>query len=137
MVLRADVVALTPDFDARVMQRVRAESRDVPGRGLWRWMTRARTVNVSPLATLALAAGLAGIMALAVQRGDVGVRQAAEARATALPSSSAGGERMMEFVFVNRSASSVAIVGDFNDWEEGGSPLRRVDSVITVGDVTT
>ena len=33
---------------------------------------------------------------------------------------------MMEFVFVNSSASSVAIVGDFNDWEEGGSPLRRV-----------
>jgi 1,4-alpha-glucan branching enzyme len=39
---------------------------------------------------------------------------------------SAGREQMMEFVFVNRSASSVAIVGDFNDWEEGGSPLRRV-----------
>jgi 1,4-alpha-glucan branching enzyme len=35
---------------------------------------------------------------------------------------------MTEFVFVNPSASSVAIVGDFNDWEEGGSPLRRVSA---------
>jgi hypothetical protein len=125
MALRGDVVAFAPEFDARVMQRVRAESRDVPGRGIWRWMTRPRAVNVSPLGALALAAGLAGIIALAAQRTDLGIRTAVEAPPAAL-APSAGREQMMEFVFVNRSASSVAIVGDFNDWEEGGSPLRRV-----------
>jgi hypothetical protein len=125
MALRGDVVALAPDFDARVMQRVRTESREVPGRGVWRWMIRPRTVSVSPLGALALAAGLAGIVALAARGTDVGIRTAGEAPSAAL-ASAARSEQMMEFVFVAPSASSVAIVGDFNDWEEGGSPMRRV-----------
>ena len=121
--LRNDPVALAPDFDARVMHRVRTESREAPGRGLWGWMTRGRTVRVSPLGALALAAGLAGIIALAA-REDVAIRRAGESRSAAL-TPAAPSEQMMKFVFVNPSASSVAIVGDFNDWEEGGSPLRR------------
>jgi 1,4-alpha-glucan branching enzyme len=32
-----------------------------------------------------------------------------------------------EFIFVNASASKVAIVGDFNDWDAGVSELRRVE----------
>jgi len=121
--LRDERAALAPDFDARVMQRVRAESREAPGHGLWSWMTRRRTVRVSPLGALALAAGLAGIITLAARREDVGTRTATEAPA-------ARTEQMMEFVFVDTSASSVAIVGDFNDWEEGGSPLRRVSDQV-------
>jgi hypothetical protein len=125
MALRSDVIAFAPGFDARVMQRVRAESRGVPGRGVWRWMMRPRTVSVSPLGALALAAGLAGIVALAARRDDAGVRTGAEAPSAA-QTPAVGAEQAMRFVFVNPSASSVAIVGDFNDWEEGGSPLRRV-----------
>jgi hypothetical protein len=124
MALRGDVAVLAPDFETRVMQRVRAESREAPARGVWRWMTRARTVSVSPLGALALAAGLAGIVALAARRDSVGVRSAIEAP-SATPASGARTQQM-EFLFVAPSASSVAIVGDFNDWEEGGSPLRRV-----------
>ena len=123
--LRGDVVALAPGFDEGVMQRVRAESRDVPGRSVWRWMTRPRTVNVSPLGALALAAGFAGIVALASRRDTAGIPAAAEAPSAVL-APAARSERMTEFVFVAPSASSVAIVGDFNDWEEGGSPLRRM-----------
>ncbi len=125
MILRSDVVALAPDFDARVMHRVRTEPRELPRRGAWRWMTRPRTVSVSPLGALALAAGLAGIVVLATRRDDAGIRTATEARATAVTPTAAS-ERMTEFVFVDSSASEVAIVGDFNDWEEGGSPLHRV-----------
>jgi hypothetical protein len=125
MALRSDVVALSPDFDAGVMQRIRTESRETPGRGAWRWMTRPRTVSISPLGALALAAGLAGIVALAARRDDAGIRTALEASPAAL-SSTARSEQPMRFVFVAASASSVAIVGDFNDWEEGGSPLSRV-----------
>jgi hypothetical protein len=122
MTLRSETVALAPDFDARVMERVRAES-PIAGPGIWRWMTRSRTVRVSPLGALALAAGLAGVVTLAARRDDTVARTVAEASAVA-PGPAAA--QMMEFVFVNSSASSVAIVGDFNDWEEGGSPLRRV-----------
>jgi hypothetical protein len=128
MALRNDAMALAPDFDARVMQRVRAESREAPGRGLWGWMTRGRTISVSPLGALALAAGLAGIVALGARR-DVGIRTGGEAPSAALAPASRA-EQMMKFVFVTPSASSVAIVGDFNDWEEGKSPLRRVSEQV-------
>lgn len=127
--LRNDAVALAPDFDARVMQRVRAESREAPGHGVWRWLTRPRRVHVSPLGALALAAGLAGIVALAARRDDVGTRPGAEAPSAA-PTAASRAEQMMKFVFVAPSASSVAIVGDFNDWEEGKSPLRRVSGQV-------
>lgn len=121
--LRGETVRVTADFDARVMQRVREESQMIVVPGLWRWMTRSRTVKVSPLGALALAAGLAGVVTLAARRDDGG-RAASPAPASAAAVAPAA--QMMEFVFVNSSASSVAIVGDFNDWEEGGSPLRRV-----------
>jgi hypothetical protein len=120
--LRSEPIRLAPDFDARVMQYVREDARQTGGLRLWRWMTRTRTVRVSPLGALALAAGLAGVVTLAARR-DEPVAAGAAAAATA-PASAAA--RNMEFIFVNASASSVAIVGDFNDWEEGGSPLHRV-----------
>lgn len=123
-VLRGDVVALAPDFDARVMALVREDSRAVHTRGVWAWMTRPRMVRVTPLGALALAAGLAGVIALAARDGAAPIDTVAQAPAGALvPASSS--EQMMEFVFVAPSASSVAIVGDFNDWEEGGSPMQR------------
>ena len=125
LALRGDAVTLAPDFDARVMEHVRAASREDRGRGVWRWMTRARTVSVTPLGALALAAGLAGVIALAARRGNVGVRTGSSLPPVALTAAS-GAAQPMNFVFVARSASSVAIVGDFNDWQEGASPLHRV-----------
>jgi hypothetical protein len=129
MTLRSNAIALAPDFDARVMVRVREESRQMRRPGLWRWMTRSRTVNVSPLGALALAAGLVGVVTLGARR-DQAVASAVVEAPVAAPAPASPGARMMEFVFVNSSASSVAIVGDFNDWEEGGSPLRRVSEKV-------
>ena len=123
MALRQDVATVGPDFDTRVMQRIRAESRGVEPRGIWSWMTRPRTVTVSPLGALALAAGLAGIVVLAARSREVAIPQGGAASAAV--TTGAPIPQMTRFVFVARSASSVAIVGDFNDWEEGGSPLRR------------
>lgn len=127
MTLRRETVALSPNFDARVMQRVREEARVVGGAAVWRWMTRPRTIRVSPLAGLALAAGLAGVVAIGVRGSDTETVTEAAVPTAAPPSASPSAEQMMKFVFVNPSASSVAIVGDFNDWEEGGSPLRRME----------
>lgn len=125
MTLRRETVAVSPDFDARVMQRVREEARQAAGTGLWRWMTRSRTIKVSPLAGLALAAGLAGLVALAA-RGDADRPTVIPDRTVAIVPEAAPAQRMTEFIFVNPSASKVAIVGDFNDWDEGVSPLRRM-----------
>ena len=121
--LRGETVRVTTDFDARAMQRVREESQIIVVPGLWRWMTRSRTIKLSPLGALALAAGLAGVVTLAARRDDGGRNLSTVAGSEVAGAPSA---QMMEFVFVNPSASSVSIVGDFNDWEEGGSPLQRV-----------
>ena len=121
--LRRDVVAFAPDFDARVMGLVREEPRAVPVRGIWSWMTRPRTVRVTPIGALALAAGLAGVIALAARNEGPAVNGIEQAPPGMVMQASS--TQMMEFVFVAPSASSVAIVGDFNDWEEGGSPMRR------------
>jgi 1,4-alpha-glucan branching enzyme len=82
-------------------------------------------VSVTPLGALALAAGLAGVIALAARRSDVGVRTASDLPPVTLASAT-GAAQPMNFIFVARSASSVAIVGDFNDWQETASPLHRV-----------
>jgi hypothetical protein len=126
MTLRREAVALSPDFDAHVMQHVRDASREIASPGVWRWMTRSRTIRVSPLAGLALAAGLAGVVALAARRNDIGARTAAPVPAVAFTPAAAPMQQPTEFIFVNASASKVAIVGDFNDWDEGVSPLRRI-----------
>ena len=121
--LRGETVRVTADFDARAMQRVREESQIIVVPGLWRWMTRSRTIKLSPLGALAVAAGLAGVVTLAARRDDGGRNLSTVPAGEVVGAPSA---QMMEFVFVNPSASSVSIVGDFNDWEEGGSPLQRV-----------
>lgn len=125
--LRREALALPPDFDARVMQHVRDASREIASPGLWRWMTRPRTIRVSPLAGLALAAGLAGVVALAARGDELGTTGRASGPASAIAPPSAPSQQLMKFVFVDSSASRVAIVGDFNDWDEGVSQLRRLE----------
>ncbi|MGQ0714970.1 MAG: isoamylase early set domain-containing protein [Gemmatimonadaceae bacterium] len=128
MSLRRERVVLTEDFDARVMSEVRAASRDAARGGVLRWMLRPRTVSVSPLGGLALAAGVTGIVALAV--GDEGPRDTVPpAVTTAVPATqftpASSTEQMTRFVFVAPSASTVTVVGDFNDWDSEASPLQR------------
>ena len=122
MSLRREHYVLSPDFDERVMGEVRVASRDVARRGLWRWMLRPRTVSVSPLGALALAAGLAGVVALAARQNEGPIATSVETRTVAVTPVAA--EQMTEFVFNAPSASRVHIVGDFNDWDSEASPLQ-------------
>jgi hypothetical protein len=115
---------LASDFDERVMREVRVASRDVGRRGLWRWMLRPRTVSVSPLGALALAAGLAGVVALAARDDDASIATVTGAPSAAI--TPAAGQQMTKFIFNAPSASRVHIVGDFNDWDSEASPLQRM-----------
>lgn len=117
--LRAPEV-LAPDFEARLMAQARAElarQRAVPGRKSW-WTTQ-RMYAVSPLAGLALAAGLAIVAAtstLALARSDT---PAAIATAAAHDT-----VQLVRFVFADSSARTVSLVGDFNGWSRTETPLR-------------
>ena len=123
--LRREQMVLAADFDERVMREVRVTSRDVTRRGLWRWMLQPRSVSVSPLGALALAAGLAGVVALAARQDEGPVPTSVQASPVAL--TPVGTQQMTKLLFVAPSASQVHIVGDFNDWDSEASPLQRMD----------
>jgi hypothetical protein len=121
--LRRDV-AFDPLFDARVMAAVRAEPRPGTAAAWWAALTRPRPVMISPLGGLALAAGIAGLVlgaaiAASALRLESGAGPAAGAGA------GAAGPVPVQFVLVMPEARSVALVGDFNDWDVRAAPLER------------
>lgn len=127
--LRAPV-PVSPGFDARVMDAVRGAVPARPAGPPLAWLTRRRTVRLSPLAGLALAAGLAGVAVLGAravappQRAAVAVAPAAPPVAVRL----AAGARLLHptrFALAAPDARSVALVGEFNDWDPASTPLAR------------
>jgi hypothetical protein len=113
---------IDPTFDRRVMNAVR--ELPVPGAGLGnralRWFLRPRTVRVSPLSGLALAAALAGLI-------FGGVRVLSPRPSPAPVEAARPGEveaRLVQFVLVAPEAARVSLVGDFNDWDETATSLE-------------
>jgi hypothetical protein len=125
-------VAIDPRFDARLMAAVRAEPRRARGSrtgDAWRWLVRPRTIALSPVAGLALAAGVAGLVILAARDRRTGetvaVRQEPAARDAAPVVAAASAARVMQlFIFVRPRAGSVSLVGDFNDWDPAATPMQ-------------
>lgn len=114
--------AVDPAIDARIMTAVAAEPRPArhgPVTAVWTWLSRPRTLRVSPLAGLAAAALVAVLLwrPWSVRPQPVAPHSAA-----------------VRFVYVDRAAASVVLVGDFNDWNAESTPLQRAagDGVWTV-----
>jgi hypothetical protein len=116
--LRAPV-ALAQGFDASVMAEVRRPA------GRWRaaarWWTEPR-LRLSPLVGLAWAAGLAAVALLGARALERPLRGTGTAQDTALAPEA--GTQVVQFVLVAPRAASVALVGDFNDWDPSRTPLR-------------
>ncbi len=106
------------DFDARLMARVRREARPGSLAGAWAALRQPRPVMVSPVGLLALAAGVATLL-LGVAIG------AGRWRAVPAPVAALTGPAPVQFVLVVPQARSVALVGDFNDWDVASLPLTR------------
>ena len=101
-------VTLSERVEREVLRRIDAESK--------------RSRMRKPLAALALAAGIVLVFGLGVLAGR---------RSMTAPIAGAG-KRSVEFV-LRTSASSVALVGDFNDWDPHATPLRAsADSLWSV-----
>ena len=91
------------------------------------WLVRPRAVMISPLGGLAIAAGLALVMVLPDRRegSPAAAGPAAPvAEAGAVRNASAAAPSTVEFVFVAPGASTVSLVGSFNDWNAAATPLR-------------
>ena len=100
----------------------------------WRWLSRPRTLRLSPLTGLAAAAGFAAMVLVGAQRmggapaGDGAVPQLASGGAdvTLAPVEAQAPDtvQVVQFVFVAPDARQVALVGDFNDWDAEATPLQ-------------
>lgn len=116
------------DFSARVMSAVHADARAArhPIAAAGGWWGRPRTIRISPLAGLAMAAGVAGLIVLggnfvAARRTAAAPMEASELpMATGFPSDTV---HVVRFVLVDGSALAVSLIGDFNDWAKDATPL--------------
>ena len=116
---------LSQDFDARVMAAVRRASPGLPARA-WLWLREPRTVAVSPMGAMAMAAGLAGVMLVGVWSAWPGaVSRQPSAVSTAAATS---GRSAVTFVLLAPEARTVALAGDFNGWDAARTPMRREGS---------
>ena len=113
-------VQVDPAVDTRVMEEIaRLPVRRGHGGGhaagaAWRWLTRPRSISLSPLGGLGIAAVLAAlVLALSGRRPGSPSTPPAE-RAM----------REFEFVVVEPHAARVSLVGDFNDWDAARTPMR-------------
>jgi len=117
-----------PSFEKRLMQKVRAEGSTLypqavnPSRPWWR---TEREFRIAPLTGLALAAGIAGI--IAVSGIAIGSRISRVAPATASGGATAVRDtvQVVRFVFVDAGAKQVELVGDFNEWAKGATQLSH------------
>lgn len=121
-------VRFSPGFDARVMEAVRRTRPEGRMRSALRWFAEPRVVHVSPLAGLAAAAGLAGLILLSGRVLESPAEQGAAAVAAvenaAVDRSALPGWYPVQFVLAAPGASGVTLVGDFNDWDPDAIQLR-------------
>lgn len=121
---------LEADFEARVMAGVRRAAREQEPAAASHaseggWWQRPRTVQLSPLAGLALAAGIACAAVL----GTIGAQALRGTGASGAPmvvaAHSPDTVHVVRFVFRDAAARSVALVGDFNGWAKEATPLMQ------------
>lgn len=113
-------VRMNAALDARVMAEIaRAPDRrrDPRWRAAVSWFVRRPAVRLSPLTTLAAAAGIVLVTMVAQDRLEPAPAASAPAALSA-PS--------VQFVVVIPEAGAVSLVGDFNDWNELATPMTPV-----------
>lgn len=127
-------VMFAPDFDARIMAVVRAEPRPGSLAQVWAALGRPRPVMISPLGGLAMAAGISAlVLGAAIAAGNRPQAPTAAAPAALASQDGTAGPAPVQFVLVMPGARTVALVGDFNDWDMRAVPLEASgDGVWTV-----
>jgi hypothetical protein len=131
-------VPISPDFDARVMASVRRAPAALPLRA-WAWLREPRTLAVSPLGGLAMAAGVAGLVLVGIWGAgrSAGSRErgAGGGARSAVGALAAGAPASVTFVFLAPEARSVALAGDFDGWDPARLPMQRQGSGLWTVDV--
>ena len=123
-----------PDFEARVMAAVRRAPPSLPARA-WTWLREPRTLAVSPLSGLAVAAGLAALLIVGAWAAARSGAAGSAARVAAASAAGRDGPTLVTFVFMAPGARTVAVAGDFDSWDHARMPMRRDASGLWTLDV--
>ena len=127
-------VRLDPAARARLLEAVRVAPRPVRRAPVWLALLEPRSLSLSPMTSMAAAAGrvgigvLVGLFASKTNRDDrlaVGSRPEAVVPAPLPVSPVHDTIRVVKFVFVAPHASQVALVGDFNQWNAGATMMSK------------
>lgn len=109
-------------FEARAMSAVHAVARaKVEAQETRTWWMRPRAIHLSPLATMALAAGFAALV-------WIGARAASATPAQPAATVAVDTVHVVRFVLIDSSAQSVSIVGAFNQWQKGATVMSSTDA---------
>ena len=121
---------IDPSFDARVMAEIRADR--APRLTPWQWLVRPRSIRISPLGGLGFAGALAASLMLAVSlsgnsssSGTTPESTAVAIQAPVVPVAAQPPVQTIQFVLRAPRASSVALVGDFNDWDTARDQMQK------------
>ncbi|HEX3159546.1 MAG TPA: isoamylase early set domain-containing protein [Gemmatimonadaceae bacterium] len=127
-------VAMNPMLDARVMAEIRAGHRRQSAlAACWAWLRRPRNLTLTPLGGLAFAGAAFAFVMITVQAArQPSLRSERESAAVAMTPGAvvsdvvhdANDAQSVRFVLVAPRAASVSLVGDFNDWQLGATPLQ-------------
>jgi hypothetical protein len=105
-------------FEARAMSAVHAVARaETEAERTRPWWLRSRVIQLSPLATMALAAGFAALVWF-------GARTSTDGRAAV----AADTVHVVRFVLIDSSAQRVSIVGAFNQWQKGATVMSASEA---------
>jgi hypothetical protein len=123
----------SPVLDAELDRRIMAAIRDSPrwrARAALAWWLRPRPIRLSPFGAFLAASALAALMLVVVHPGPAPAPRAAPSTTEAgLPPPTAStvlGVHVVRFVLAAPGAAHVSVVGDFNGWDAGATPLRPV-----------
>src|SRR5947209_11088447 len=120
----------------RVMARVRQDHRPRSRVLAWRAIVEPCVLPLSPIVSAALAAGLVGVGiflgSFVFDRGGHPTGRppaVAEKNSPRSPLSDSG--RVIKFVLIAPRASTVSVVGDFNNWDARATPMTRTPTGAT------
>jgi Glycogen recognition site of AMP-activated protein kinase len=115
-----------PSFERKVMEKVRVEGATLYPATLTHksWWRTAHALNVTPLTAVAIAAS--ALIVVAVSGVAIGTRFSRSPVAQQLGAAAPAQDtvQLVRFVFVDSRASSVQLVGDFNEWTKGSTQLK-------------
>ncbi|HEX6252268.1 MAG TPA: glycogen-binding domain-containing protein [Gemmatimonadaceae bacterium] len=107
-------------FDRRVMAAVRHESATRAVRANARPWWRQRSISLSPLGALALAASVAAVAYVGARE----IESPADRPGSSTTMAAEDGTEIVRFVFVDPNATQVTVVGSFNQWRKDATPLE-------------